>query len=208
MKSLIIVTIIFFAILFVSKIIISNFRNYVLNGLLDSRVVTLDSKPWFRRAYDFQLWSAKVILGFSDDDLEELFSSRVTNAYIDDNTKFSIVESIDQVLENINQFNYELVENSSIIKKLSQFKHWYYSPKLDLFGPSKFIGYKEMNVSKYEACIYVYGFDGRDTEAALKKWSKLASEKEFVKLNADLHNLLLIFAKNPNKGCKIHILNE
>jgi hypothetical protein len=49
------------------------------------------------------------------------------------------------------------------------FKHWYYIPEIDLFGPSKFIGYENMNTSKYNRGR---GKTDVDTEKVLKIWFK------------------------------------
>ena len=30
------------------------------------------------------------------------------------------------------------------------FRHWYYIPTINAFGPSKYIGYKNMNIEEYD----------------------------------------------------------
>lgn len=83
-----------------------------------------------------------------------------------------LVTSVNEVLENIIQFNKDLKQETDIISQLSQFRHWYYIPQLDLFGPSKYIGYCKMNTEKYNRGSNKTGVD---TEKVLKQW--------FIKLN-------------------------
>lgn len=61
-----------------------------------------------------------------------------------------LVTSLKEVIENVKQFNKDLTENTDIVSQLTQFIHWYYIPSMGAFGPSKYIGYKNMNTSKYD----------------------------------------------------------
>lgn len=47
-------------------------------------------------------------------------------------------------MDNIKKFNEDLAEYEGLRKQLKQFQQWYYVSELDLFAPSKFIGYQEM----------------------------------------------------------------
>lgn len=47
------------------------------------------------------------------------------------------------------------------------FRQWYYIPELNVFGPSKYIGYKNMNTSKYDRGKRKTGVG---TEKILKEW--------------------------------------
>jgi hypothetical protein len=53
------------------------------------------------------------------------------------------------------------------VTQLTQFKHWYYISDLDAFGPSKYIGYKDMNTSRYARGRHKTGVD---TEKVLRQW--------------------------------------
>ncbi len=53
---------------------------------------------------------------------------------------YELIESYREVVENVRQFNEDLVANTDICSQLSQFRAWYYVPELDALGPSKFIG--------------------------------------------------------------------
>ncbi|USK48044.1 hypothetical protein LIT38_15840 [Bacillus sp. CMF12] len=81
---------------------------------------------------------------------------------------------LDEVVLNINQFNTDLNEELDVISLLSQFKHWYFVPQINLFGSSIYIGYKKMNTSRYNRGMSKTGVD---TEKELKTW--------FVKLYRD-----------------------
>lgn len=60
-------------------------------------------------------------------------------------------------------------ENSIANKNFNRFFHWYYFSNLDIFAPSKFIGYKNINLDNYQG-------EGTDTQRVLSKW--------FVKIDA------------------------
>ncbi|MEH7235901.1 hypothetical protein [Bacillus sp. JJ1562] len=51
--------------------------------------------------------------------------------------EYELVTSLDEAVLNIKQSNKDLNEELDVISQLSQFKHWYYNPLFDLFGPSK-----------------------------------------------------------------------
>lgn len=59
----------------------------------------------------------------------------------------------------------------------SQVQDWYYVPDLQMVGPSRFIGYKGMTLSRYQNCRKV---DGGQTERHLraKGWFTELSEKD------------------------------
>jgi len=120
---------------------------------------------------------------------------------------YDFVETIDEVIRNVKQFNKDLENGEDISKQLSQFKHWYYIPEIDLFGPSKFIGYKSMKASSYNKR---FNKDGRDTEKILKRWFiKLSSETVQKKeLTSKLNALINRFDKKMRKNAVIHMLRE
>jgi hypothetical protein len=78
-----------------------------------------------------------------------------------------LVESRDEVLENVQAFNRGLKENEGLRNQLPYFRAWYYMPEIDMVGPSKFVGYKGMTVSEYTESYEQ--LDGRDTEPVLWK---------------------------------------
>lgn len=122
------------------------------------------------------------------------------------------VDAYEQVLANIKQFNRELDEhNDDIVSKLSQFRQWYFIPQLDMFGPSKYIGYKEMNAAFYNQGRKLAGQtvskDGRKTERILQQWFiKLDESSELEsQVRAKLEKRLYPFGKTPNQKSQVHV---
>ena len=83
-------------------------------------------------------------------------------------------------------------ENSIANKNFNRFFHWYYFSNLDIFAPSKFIGYKNINLDNYQG-----EGTGTDTQRVLSQW--------FVKIDAgtecynDLKKKLEAFAFSIGK---------
>lgn len=118
-----------------------------------------------------------------------------------------LVICADEVFENIIQFNKDLEQETEIISQLSQFIHWYYVPDLDLFAPSKYIGYSNMNTKKYNR-----GFNktGVDTEKVLKQWFiKLNNSSErSLMLMSKLADILELYNKKTRSNAVIHVLKN
>ena len=69
----------------------------------------------------------------------------------------------EDITANIIEFNANLCKGQSIAsQRFAQFSHWYYVPELDMFGPSKFIGYPDTTHENYAG----YG-DGGETQRYL-----------------------------------------
>lgn len=78
------------------------------------------------------------------------------------------VKNIREVKHNIERFNEEIDQSSPLNKKLKTFQQWYYVKELNLFAPSKYIGYQNMNAHLYEKVLPF--LDGRETVEILKKY--------------------------------------
>ena len=92
-----------------------------------------------------------------------------------------LIENWEDIIENFQNFNSSIETSNSVARdQLSKFFHWYYLPSLDIFAPSKFLGYKGMTLFTYKS-----EGDGRETQPALKKY--------FIKLdpNSQKYNSLL-----------------
>ncbi|WP_017754965.1 hypothetical protein [Calidifontibacillus oryziterrae] len=116
-----------------------------------------------------------------------------------------LVTKLDEVIENVKQFNKDLAAGEDVISQLTMFKHWYYLEELDLFGPSKYVGYKNMNTSRYDRGK---GKTGVDTEAVLKQWFRKlenGSEEE-QKLMVKLMNLVEGYHKRVRSNAFVHVL--
>jgi len=116
-----------------------------------------------------------------------------------------LVTSLEEVIENIKQFNKDLDNESDIVTQLSQFTHWYYIPSLNLFGPSKYIGYKNMTTTKYDRGR---GKNGGDTERVLKEWfiSQPKDSNKAQALRDELAILLASYDKKVRSNARIHVL--
>ncbi len=120
---------------------------------------------------------------------------------------YELVTTLDEVVLNIKQFNLDLSEELDVISQLSQFKHWYFIPHFNLFGPSKYIGYKNMNTSRYNRGKSKTGVD---TEKELKTWFvKLSRDSDkSKKLMMELEAILARYNKNPRSDAHIYILKK
>ncbi|MEW9053061.1 MAG: hypothetical protein AB2392_18015 [Neobacillus sp.] len=118
-----------------------------------------------------------------------------------------LVTSLKEVVDNINRFNKDLEDNTDIITQLTMFRHWYYIPELNAFGPSKYIGYKDMSTSKYDRGRRKTGVD---TEKILKEWFiKLPVEsKKSQELMEELYRLVEAHGKKVKSNAVIHIFKN
>lgn len=118
--------------------------------------------------------------------------------------RIAFVTSHEEVKENVQQFNEDLKEGLDIRTQLSQFRHWYYIHEIDMFGPSKYIGYKNMTTSKYNRGS---GLDGRDTERILQKWFSVLPKgsKNEIELRQRLNLLLGAYNKEMKSNALIHL---
>jgi hypothetical protein len=96
------------------------------------------------------------------------------------------IESIDEAAVNAVEFNRLSVGyNCEALKRFSQFYHWYYVPNLDIFAPSKFIGYKNTTIDNYLGTGH-----GGETQRVLSKWFRKvpSTAQEFSRLKEKLES--------------------
>ncbi|WP_400162878.1 hypothetical protein ACAF76_008195 [Brevibacillus sp. TJ4] len=118
-----------------------------------------------------------------------------------------LVVDYEDIISNVKQFNIDIKNGEGfLLQRLSNFKHWYYIPEIDQFGPSKYIGYKDNNATKYTD-YYYQGSDGRVTEGELQQWFKILGDfvPAFNELKQKISTMLKEFSKKPNKGLTIHV---
>ncbi|WP_189338109.1 EVE domain-containing protein [Bacillus wiedmannii] len=96
-------------------------------------------------------------------------------------TRFSLIKSLEQVRENMKQFEKDLIEVEELEKELKSFQQWYYLHNDGLLAPSKFIGYQEMKGHMYVDKAAIAGLDGRVTEKKLKKLGFVTTNNELLK---------------------------
>jgi hypothetical protein len=116
----------------------------------------------------------------------------------------NLVTEYNDVLINIYQFNEDLRNDEEVSFYLSQFKHWYYIPDLNMFGPSKYIGYKNMN-----SIVFNQGIQKSEVETGkvLKEWFYPLQTKtnEDLVLRTELANLLEEAEKKLRANAVIHV---
>lgn len=113
------------------------------------------------------------------------------------------VRSYEEALQNAKTFNGGLDDSIEVMNKLSYFRHWYYFDEIGGFAPSKFIGYKNMDMKAYEeGCSSE--LDGRDTERVLQKFFKKAEGGIKDELFIKLESFLRAYDKQPNAMAEIH----
>lgn len=120
------------------------------------------------------------------------------------------VSSYAEALDNAVRFQQYLKENETLQHKLSQYTHWYYFEKKNIFAPSKFIGYKNNTYNSETA----HQGDGRETEKVLAHFfrkvvkSKTQPDIFINELYNKLSVLLKLFGKKPKANAVIHFAKE
>lgn len=75
---------------------------------------------------------------------------------------------------NMVEFNRGLNGTSKASKRFARYSHWYYHPRLDIFAPSKFIGYNKTTHANYD------GFgSGGQTQQILKNYFDPVSPENY-----------------------------
>ncbi len=118
-------------------------------------------------------------------------------------SSYELIDSYWDVLDNVQQFNYDLDSDLELQSKLNQFRSWYYIPELDRFGPSQFVGYKDMSVAEYKGRY----MDGEATERVLWRFFRpiQRSNPDRKDLESKLADLCSRYGKRPNKAHRINI---
>lgn len=132
-----------------------------------------------------------------------------------------MVVSLDEVIENIKNFNFELAtyedglaseKECYVMDNLAHYRAWYaiWDENEDkyLFAPSKYIGYHNMDSEYYFEKNKM--MDGRKTEKVLSQWFEQLdeSEEQFQLLN---HELSIIFhntGKTINSLFRINVIKR
>ena len=137
------------------------------------------------------------------------------------NDRPKLVNSLDEVIENIKNFSLELESYEEgdgdryvdyVMENMSHYRAWYaYKDEKTgtyLFAPSKYIGYQDMTASKYVE-TYAY-MDGRKTEKVLSEWFEMLdeSEKDFDFLNRKLLAVFSATGKTINALFRINVLKR
>lgn len=118
-----------------------------------------------------------------------------------------LIDSEAQALSNIDRFNEELRYSGGLQDRLSYARAWYSRTNPDgsyTFGPSKFIGYRNLATKDY---LKGKGLDGRQTESRLKQWFVEIGPDHvaYEELSEQLHNFLARYGKAPSVAARINI---
>ncbi len=126
---------------------------------------------------------------------------------------FELVNDYEEVVANVKQFHKDLENGSYMIDKLPQFKEWFYLPELDAFGPSKYIGFKQMNAVFYnnghrtpeQKRIGSRVLNGGASTYKLKEWFRELPQDEllFKKLYSKIDSFFATYNKKPNKALQL-----
>ncbi|MEK4713573.1 hypothetical protein [Sporosarcina sp. FSL K6-5500] len=88
----------------------------------------------------------------------------------------NLVTNLDQIKQNLKQYNHEL-QNGEMTLRTNGVQQWYYMMELDLFGPSRYIGYEGVTIHKHSQAFELHG--GKTT-SALNKWFQLCDDPELL----------------------------
>jgi len=113
------------------------------------------------------------------------------------------IKSYWNVLDNVLRFNNDVQFDTELCSRLNQFRSWCYIPELDQFGPSQFVGYKEMNAAEYKWAH----LNGGVTERVLGKFFRpiQRSNPNREMLETKLSDLCDKYGKRPNRAHRINI---
>lgn len=116
-----------------------------------------------------------------------------------------LVTTLDQVKQNLNQYNLEL-QNGEMTLSTNRVRQWFYSMELDLFGPSRYIGYQDITIQKHQQALHL---DGGETNNALSKWFVKCEDPELLNLlSAQLADYLAQFGMSTGKSFGLNLLKE
>ena len=119
-------------------------------------------------------------------------------------SKNVFVKSYEDTLMNAKTFISGLDSSAGIKDRLNYFRQWYYFEELDSFAPSKFVGYKQMDMKVYQK-VFNTSLDGKDTERVLRTFFTIAEGSYKEELKQKLENFLGKYHKEPNALSQIHI---
>lgn len=119
-----------------------------------------------------------------------------------------IVSNPAQALANIRKFEVEVAKSPDLQSRLPYARAWYADKDADgqwHFGPSKFIGYQDVDAEKY--LKEADAADGRRTEAQLQQWFSVAgpANASHSELHAGLVAFLAKYKKVPSTLARINL---
>lgn len=91
--------------------------------------------------------------------------------------KLKLIENLDEVKRNIIQYNQELKEGRMHLGT-NGVQQWYYIEEIDLFGPSRYIGYQDVTIEKHTRSSWL---SGGETTKQINKQGFILCEKGDLK---------------------------
>jgi len=73
-------------------------------------------------------------------------------------------------------------DNGEMTLRPNGVQQWYYMMELDIFGPSRYIGYQEIDINKYNRA---YSLDGGKTTYALSEWFVVCDSPDLIEKITD-----------------------
>lgn len=116
------------------------------------------------------------------------------------NMKLKLIENSDEVKRNIIQYNRELKEGRMHLST-NGVQQWYYIEEIDLFGPSRYIGYQDVTIEKHSRSSWLSG--GETTNEINKQGFMLCEEGDLKdRLTDHLINQLSIYNRDVRRDSK------
>ncbi|WP_375310953.1 hypothetical protein WHZ77_28195 [Bradyrhizobium sp. A5] len=119
-----------------------------------------------------------------------------------------MISSPNEAIANIFKFEAEVERSVDLQGRLAYARSWYAVKFEDgwRFGPSKFVGYQDMDAETYLEAGENNESDGRRTEAQLQTYFMDWGTSD--ELNAALVSFLAKFGKKPSTKARINILRD
>ncbi|MDA9506340.1 hypothetical protein XI09_17220 [Bradyrhizobium sp. CCBAU 11386] len=120
-----------------------------------------------------------------------------------------MISSPNEAIANIFKFEAEVERSVDLQARLAYARSWYAVKFEDgkwRFGPSKFVGYQDMDAETYLEAAENNESDGRRTEAQLQAYFMDWGRSD--ELNAALVSFLAKFGKKPSTKARIFILRD
>lgn len=122
-----------------------------------------------------------------------------------------VVISVNEVIDNIRTYSQSVANYAGLIARIKQHPAWYAAKDESgrwMFGPSKFVGYREANPKAYLANYSRK--DGKETEPALLEWFvQVDPETAFGReLRDEFVRFAESFGKTPNRRWRVSVTAE
>jgi len=124
-----------------------------------------------------------------------------------------VIKNREEAITNIKRFNEDLPISDYLIATLSKYRDWYYVREHDIWGPKKFIGFRDMTSKKYEALKNDPdtnsrgNFDSSLLGPMLDSLSELATGDEELQLREKLEEYLIKYGRIIRTNAVIYIIS-